>query len=143
MEESYFIQLEDEIFSKDWLHSYATKILDAKYEFIGVIDVVDRQDHLSQSQKDNLLSMLWNHQQMFDGTLGKYPHKEFHIDINPDAKSVYSRPYSIQRIHLDTFKRELEHLVKIGVLVPQNESERASQPLSYLRRMVESDESVI
>ena len=62
---------------------------------------------------------------MFDGTLGKYPHTKFHIDINPDAKSVYSRPYSIPYIHLNTFKREFEYSVKIGVLAPQNESEWA------------------
>eukprot|EP00957_Ditylum_brightwellii_P186087 14167948-Ditylum_brightwellii.AAC.1 len=82
MEESYFIQLKDELFDEDWLHSYATKIPNAKYEFTDAINVVNRQDHLRQSQKDDLLSVLWNHQQMFDGTLGRYPHK----DINPDAK---------------------------------------------------------
>eukprot|EP00957_Ditylum_brightwellii_P158440 12059386-Ditylum_brightwellii.AAC.1 len=70
MEESYFIQLEDELFGKDCLHSYATKILDAKCEFTDVIDVVNRQDHLSQDQKDDLISVLRKHQQMFDGTLG-------------------------------------------------------------------------
>eukprot|EP00957_Ditylum_brightwellii_P005195 396888-Ditylum_brightwellii.AAC.1 len=70
VEESYFIQLEDELFGKGWLHMYATELLDAKYEFTGVIDVVNRQDHLSQSQKDALLSVLQKHQQMFNGTLG-------------------------------------------------------------------------
>eukprot|EP00957_Ditylum_brightwellii_P052543 3984280-Ditylum_brightwellii.AAC.1 len=62
MEESYFIQLEDELFVKDWLHSYAAKTLDAKYEFTDVIDVVNRQGHLSQSQKDDLLPVLQKHQ---------------------------------------------------------------------------------
>eukprot|EP00957_Ditylum_brightwellii_P174945 13320983-Ditylum_brightwellii.AAC.1 len=62
---------------------------------------------------------------MLDGTLGRYPHKQFHIDIDPDAKSVYSRLYSIPSIHLNTFKRELENFVKIGVLTPQNKSEWA------------------
>eukprot|EP00957_Ditylum_brightwellii_P140554 10708548-Ditylum_brightwellii.AAC.1 len=38
-EDSYFIQLKDELFGKDWLHSYATKILNAKYDFTDVIDV--------------------------------------------------------------------------------------------------------
>jgi hypothetical protein len=28
----FFIQVEDELFGKDWLDCYATKILDAKYE---------------------------------------------------------------------------------------------------------------
>eukprot|EP00957_Ditylum_brightwellii_P133663 10190713-Ditylum_brightwellii.AAC.1 len=63
MEESYFIKLEDELFGEDRLHSYATKILDAKCELTDVIDVVNRQDNLTQSQKDDLLSVLWNHQQ--------------------------------------------------------------------------------
>ena len=63
---------------------------------------------------------------MFDGTLGVYPHKKFHIDIDPDAKPVYARPYPVPRIHLSTFKKELDHLVDIGVLKPQRESEWAS-----------------
>ena len=63
---------------------------------------------------------------MFDGTLGVYPHKKFHIEIDPNAKPVYSRPYKVPHIHLVTFKKELDHLVKLGVLLPQLESEWAS-----------------
>ena len=55
-----------------------------------------------------------------------YPHKKFHNDIKPDAKPTYSRPYSIPQIHMSTFKKELNHLVELGVLLPQNESEWAS-----------------
>ena len=63
---------------------------------------------------------------MFDGTLGIYPHKTFHIEIDPDAKPVYSRPYPVPCIHLATFKKELDHLVELGVLKPQMESEWSS-----------------
>ena len=56
---------------------------------------------------------------MFAGTLDLYPHKKFHIGIDPKAKPVYSRPYSITRINLNTFKKELDHMVKIGVLAMQ------------------------
>ena len=83
-------------------------------------------DHLTAPQQEGLLSVLKRHATIFDGTLGLYPHKKFHIDIDPDAKPVYSRPYSIPRIHMSTFKKELDHLVKLGVLLPQNESEWAS-----------------
>ncbi len=31
MEDQYFIQLEDEIIGEDWLESFATEMLDAKY----------------------------------------------------------------------------------------------------------------
>jgi hypothetical protein len=63
---------------------------------------------------------------MFDGTLGVYPHKKVPMDISPNAKPVHSRPYPIPQIHLKTFKMELDHLVTIGVLVSQQESEWAS-----------------
>ena len=46
MRVKYFIQLEDKILGKDWLKSFATKILDAKYEFTEVADVVKDLAHL-------------------------------------------------------------------------------------------------
>jgi hypothetical protein len=63
---------------------------------------------------------------MFDGTLGVYPHKNVHIDIDPNAKPVHSRPYLVPQIHLKTFKMEVDHLVRKGVLASQQESEWAS-----------------
>jgi hypothetical protein len=63
---------------------------------------------------------------MFNGTLGVYPHKKVHIDIDSNAKPIHSRPYPVPQIHLKTFKKELNHLVKIGVLAAQQESECAS-----------------
>ena len=126
MEEQYYIQLEDEILGEDWLQCYATEILDAKYEWTDVKDVVKGLTHLTQIQQNNLLDVLRKHASMFDGSLGVYPHKKFHIEIEPGAKPVYARPYPVPRIHLSTFKKELDHLVELGVLVPQNESEWAS-----------------
>ena len=126
MEDQYFIQLEDELLGEDWLESFATEILDAKYEFTDVNDVVKNLTHLDAKQKADILAVLRKHQKMFDGTLGVYPHKKFHIEIDPNAKPVYSRPYAVPRIHLSVFKKELDHLVEIGVLKHQQESEWAS-----------------
>jgi hypothetical protein len=63
---------------------------------------------------------------MFDGTLGVYPHKKVHVDIDPNAKPVHSRPYPVAQIHLKTFKTELDNLVRVGVLASQQESEWVS-----------------
>ena len=92
MVDQYNIQVEDELFGEDWLNCFATEILDAKYEFTDVADVVNQMSHLNQKQKDDILAILKKHQKMFDGTLGVYPHKKFHIEIEPDAKPVFLRP---------------------------------------------------
>jgi hypothetical protein len=44
----------------------------------------------------------------------------------PRAVPKHSSPYAIPVIYLEAFKRELIHLVKIGVLSPQCASEWAS-----------------
>ena len=62
---------------------------------------------------------------MFDGRLGTYPHCKVHIELMPGAKPVPSQPSPVPPIHLATFKCELKHLVKIGVLIPTQESEWA------------------
>ena len=111
------MQTEESLLGEDWLECYATEILDAKYEWTDVKDVVDKLEYLGQSRKDDLLALLQRHAKMFDGTLGVYPHKKFHIDVDPEAKSAYFRPYAIPQIHLNTFKKELDHLIKLGVLV--------------------------
>ena len=36
------------------------------------------------------------------------------------------RLYAVPKVHMDTFKKELDHLVKLGVLSPQGMSEWAS-----------------
>jgi len=70
--------------------------------------------------------VLNEHAKLFDGTLGVYPHRKFHIDLVPGAVPKHFRPYAIPVIHLEAFKKELIHLVKIGVLSPQGASEWAS-----------------
>ena len=39
---------------------------------------------------------------------------------------VHARAYPVPRIHLETFHKELQHLIRLGVLVPQGVSEWAS-----------------
>ncbi len=122
----FHIQVEDEFFGEDWLECFATDILDAKYKKTDLAEVVKGLTHLNAHQKADLLRVLQENDKMFNGTLGVYPHKKVHIDIDPNAKPVQSRPYSVPRIHLKTFKKELNHLVKIGVLAAQQESEWVS-----------------
>jgi hypothetical protein len=54
------------------------------------------------------------------------PHKKFYIDLVPGAVAKHAQPYPVPLIHIAAFKRELLHLVEIGVLSPQVASEWAS-----------------
>ncbi len=79
----YHIQVEDELFGEDWLKCFMTKILDAKYERTDVVGVVKELTHLNVHQKEDLFQVLQENNKMFDGTLGDYPHKKVHIEVDP------------------------------------------------------------
>ena len=72
----------------DWLRCYITEIFDSKYEWTDISTVVNNLKHLDKNQQQDLLAVLQRHASIFDGTLGTYPHKKFHIEIDPKAKSV-------------------------------------------------------
>ena len=89
-------------------------------------ELMDSLPHLYQQQKQQLEQLFAKHEKLFDGTLGLYPHKKVHIEVQPDAEPKHQRPYAVPQIHWDTFKKELQHLVKIGVLSPAGMSKWAS-----------------
>jgi hypothetical protein len=127
MAETIEIHLEDELFGMDWYDPTccASEILDATYER-SLLIMLWINLNLTAQQKNDLKQVLNEHTKLFDGTLGVYPHRKFHIDSMPGAVPKHFRPYAIPVIHLEAFKMELIHLVKIGVLSPQGASEWAS-----------------
>jgi hypothetical protein len=124
--ECFESQIGEDDLGDDWMESYVTRILDAKYEKLDLDAFIATQTHLDKVQKDNLKSILRKHEKLFDGTLGVYPHKKVHIELHEGAKPVHARAYPVPRVHLDAFKKELLHLCEIGVLEPTGLSERAS-----------------
>jgi hypothetical protein len=128
MAEIIEIQQELDFFGMDWYDPtcFATEILDAKYEKVQIKDVVNPLEYLSTQQKADLKQVLSEFTKLFDGTLGVYPHKKFHINLEPGAKPRHARPYPVPVIHLETFKKELIQLCEIGVLQPQGASEWSS-----------------
>jgi hypothetical protein len=89
MEEMYHARFEDKLLGQDWLEIYATEILDDKYQWTDVTDVVAKQHHLTAAQQAYLLVVLLENKKFFDGSLDIYPHKKVHIDIYPHAKPVH------------------------------------------------------
>jgi hypothetical protein len=95
VKDMFHIQVEDEIFSEDWLECCTTENLDVKYERAYVAEVMKGLTHLNAHQKADLLRVLQENDTMFNGTLGVYSHKKVHFDIDPKAKPLHSRPYPV------------------------------------------------
>ena len=140
MAEIIEIQQEIELFGMDWydLTCYAIEILDAKYEKVSTDDNVEQLDHLSPQQKKDLKGVLNEYTKLFDGTLGVFPYKKNHIDLVDGAVPKHARPYPVPVIHIDAFKKELIHLVKI-VFYPHKGLVNGSLPhSSHTKKMAES-----
>jgi hypothetical protein len=82
----------EQLFGMDWYDPtcYASEILDAKYREVSTDDVVDQLTHLNKKQKQDLKVLLKDFTKLFNGTLGVYPHKKFHIKFVPGARPKQS-----------------------------------------------------
>jgi len=128
MAEIIEVQQEVEFFGMGWYDPtcYAIEILNAKYEKVQIDDVANQLKHLNVQQQAGNKRVLSEFTKLFEGTLGVYPHRKFHIDLEPNAKPKHCRPYPVPVIHLETLKKELMHLCYIGVLSAQGAREWAS-----------------
>jgi hypothetical protein len=95
MEDMFHIEVDFKLFGEDWLKCFAAEILDAKYEKTYVAEIIEGLTHLNVHQKANLFRVLQENKKIFNGSLGIYPHKKVHIDIDPNAKPVHSRAYPV------------------------------------------------
>ena len=118
--------MEDEKFEGDRYDEYAASILDEKYEKVDVDGLAKEQSNLTEIQQEDLHVLFKKHEELFSGKLGYYPHRKFHIEIEQGAQPVHEREYPVPHLHKETFKKELDHLVEIGVLEFQGSSEWAS-----------------
>ena len=109
----------------DILDCFTAQILDAKYEKVNTDQLAEKQIHLTPRQRLALKHLFRKYDKLFDGTLGVYSKHKISLEVDPNATPIHARPYSVARAHEDTFKRELQHLVKIGVLRPCGATEWA------------------
>lgn len=111
-----------------WSHSsfVTVAIQDATYVAVDVHDVVKAQHHLSSPQQDQLIALLLQHTELFSGTLGCFPQREYDLDLIPTAIPKHFRAYPIPKVHEETFKKEVNRLLSLGVLEHCGASEWAS-----------------
>ena len=89
-----------------------------------VYEVVNGQEHLETYQRNDLLRLLLKFPKLFDGSLGRYPKRQFHIDLQEDAEPYHCRqPYPCPQANREVYKKELERQCKEGTLEQVYESE--------------------
>ena len=107
------------------------KILDANYEKADLPQVVkDNCTHLTEDQQQELLGLLQDFEELFDGTLGDWKTEPVHLELKPDAKPYHGKAFPVPFIHKETLKKEVERLAEIGVYCSGNLKVLGQVPLS-------------
>ena len=122
---NYHLQLEEELFEDDFdgIDCYASAILDAKYEPASPDEIIKEQcSHLKPEERQDLHEVFERRSKLFDGSLGTFNGPRMDIELIEGARPSYKRHYPAPRVHLETFRKEIEHLVAIGVLSRCGES---------------------
>jgi hypothetical protein len=101
-------------------------ILDANYKKADLPEVVKTCTHLSQHEQNELLEVLLEFEDLFDGTLGDWKTEPVSFELKRDAKPYHSRAFPIPHKHRETIMKEVKRLVELGVLEWQPTSEWAA-----------------
>ncbi len=96
---------------------HATRILDAKYNKADFrLAVRDNCKHLKVDQQKKLLQLLMKYELLFDGTLGDWKTKPVSFQLKEGASLYHDQAFPVLKIHKDTLIKEVERMVKLGVL---------------------------
>ncbi len=115
---------------------HAMQILDAKYSKADLQSVVrDICKHLKVDQQKKLLQLLKKYESLFDGTLGDWKTKLVSFQLKEGASTYHGQAFPVPKIHKVTLIKEVDRLVKQGVLEWQPASEWAS-PLFIMPKKI-------
>jgi hypothetical protein len=102
----------------------ATRILDDKYSKADLQSIVrDNCKHLSANKQKKLLQLLKKYESLFDDTLGDWKTKPVSFQLKEGVSPYHGQALPVPKILKETLIKEVERLVKMGVLEWQPASE--------------------
>ena len=104
----------------------ARKILDSNYKKADLEEVVRNIPHLTAEQKNQVSSMLYQYESLFEGRLGLWDTPPITLELEEGAKPFHARAFPIPHIHEATVRKEVERLCKEGVLEKDSDTEWAA-----------------
>lgn len=100
--------------------------MDNDYEQADLDEVAESQTQLTEDQQDLLKTTLQSHESLFDGTLGKWNMEPYEFELKPGAQPYHARAFPVPHRYMETLKKEVYRLCKVGVLKKVNRSEWAA-----------------
>ena len=92
-------ELEDaELFADDltFANPYKYKvILDRAYHETDPTTVASQQSHMSKPEQQQFQAVLNKYPNVFNGELGRYPHKKISLKLKSGAKPIHKKPYPV------------------------------------------------
>ena len=82
------------------------QILDAKYEKVDLRAMTANCTHLSDPDKQKLLVLLQEFEELFDGTLGECNCEPVSLQLREGAKPYHGRPFPIPKKHLEIQRKK-------------------------------------
>ena len=92
------------------------KIFDSNYAKAKLEQVAANAIHMNSKDRTKLLRLLQYFEDLLDGTLGDWEIEPINLELKPYSKPFSCIYYPVPRTNNDTFCKEIQRLVKIGVL---------------------------
>ena len=99
------------------------KILDSTYAKAYLKQVANNATQMNAEERTQLLRLLKYFGGFFYGALGYWDIDPVNLDLNPGSKPFNSKYYPVPIINRVNFRKELECLLKIGLLTPLQQSQ--------------------
>ena len=99
------------------------KILNSNYEMAHCKQIANNATQMNAEERTQLLSLLEDLEDLFDGTLGDWSTEPIKLEPKPGSKPFNSRYYPVPRINKETFCKGIKRLVEIGVLTSVQHSQ--------------------
>jgi hypothetical protein len=115
------------------------EILPANYKPFNINKVVQKQKHLCLDERDQLLQALKDFQELFQGKPGEYKGKTIELELLPNSKSFYAKPFSIPKYISRSQKTKYPDSKTLEYSPKYPLQNGLLQPLSYPRRTKQCD----
>jgi hypothetical protein len=98
----------------------------AEYKEVDITSVAEAQQHLTLSERNKLRSVLTKFQRLFKGQCGSYNGPPIQLELLPNLKPFYRKPFQIPQAYQEVTKAEINRLESLGLLTKVSSSEWAA-----------------